>query len=148
MTKPKRRQYVIGSKPSPIRDVVMACLKENGPMTVPELMDALEMPRRQIYDAITGARQQWPGKMIRILRWVDPKSVGSSSKRYLAVFSASPGPDADPIDLATKEHRQSKQNEYRAKRRALILAQQRRNYWARKGVAAPAINPWQGLGQR
>lgn len=150
MARQKQRKYIIGSKRSPIRDSIVACLKENGPMTVVELMDAMDdLSQRQIYDAITGARQQWPGKIFRVVRWADPKTLDSKSKGLLSVFFASPGPDVDPPSMATLEHRRHTQKVYRDARRALINVRKRKNYQASKGVLPKTdYNPWQGLGAR
>lgn len=113
------------------RDAITQALKENGPMSVVEIMEATGFGRLQVNSCMTTARHNHPGRYFRITDY--RRQVGVKG-REIPVYAAGRGRDA-PRPVFEKA--ESKRDYY--------LRNRARQATRRKAATGVYATPWAGL---
>jgi len=106
----------------PVRNAVIAVLKEHGPMTIPEIADHLAWDLPRTRSVIANGRRLHPGKLFRIIAY---RRATESKGKDTGVFAAQAGPDKprNPDKIARRKKTQAS---YRRRHQALINARHRK----------------------
>jgi hypothetical protein len=124
----------------PVRNAVLACLREHGPMTMMEVAETLQWPVERVHSAISGARKRYPGQLVHIVAYRKHPERGKD----VSVFKAGPGEDK-PRPVLTKQQKAARrrvtQTKYNRKNRTLIDTRARIKRAKAKGVEVVS-NPW------
>lgn len=127
----------------PIRNAVLACLREHGPMTMLDIAEALQWPLARVHSAICGARNRYPGQLVHISGYRKHPERGKD----VSVFAAGPGEDK-PRPVLTNQQKQARrrvvQARYNRKNRTIIDTKARIKRAKAKGVTVVS-NPWLNL---
>ena len=135
---------------SPVRDRIIAALKEYGPMPVHEIAEVLELPNNNVSRIIRMTRLRWPGCFFRIISWLTPKETGvPGMKNMCRVYAFTGGKDVPKPEVNREECLKQNQARFRERNRAKIRARKKAARIKKKESAKPAqASPWDGLGQR
>lgn len=127
----------------PVRNAVLACLREHGPMTMLDIAEALQWPLARVHSAICGARKRYPGQLLHVSGYRKHPERGKD----LSVFTAGPGADKTRPALSQQQkqaRRRATQTRYNRKNRTLIDTKARIKRAKAKGVEVVS-NPWLNL---
>ena len=127
----------------PIRNAVIATLKEHGPMTCEDTAGLMGWTVERVHGVISSARRLRPGQIFRVVRYQRAEGRGKDH----SVYAASPGQDAPRPKVDKKVRRLRTQEDYRNRHRAIVNARNRMARAAKKGYTASA-NPWAQLAPR
>ena len=105
----------------PIRNAVIAILKEYGPMTRNDIAGILGWPPERVHSTIANARRLRPGEIFRVVRYqrVEGKSKDQS------VYAYAKGPDAPRPNVNKAARRKETEARYRRRHSATINARLR-----------------------
>jgi hypothetical protein len=124
----------------PVRNAVLECLREHGPMTMVEIAEMLSWSLVRVHGAIMGARSRHPGKLVRVVAYVRHAERGKD----IQVYAAGAGKDK-PRPVLTEEDRKARrkvvQNRYNHKNRQVIDAKARIKRAKSQGFE-PVAHPW------
>lgn len=102
------------------RDLALATLRENGPMSKQELIELLGPTKgARAGAAIATARHEQPGKFFRVVRYERQRGRAG---REIPIYAAGGGKDAPRPDLSTLEARRERDSLYYRRNRARIIA--------------------------
>ena len=109
-------------------------------MTMRQIAETLDWPLPRVHSVLMGARKRYPGKMVRVVRYVEHPERGKD----VQVFAAGPGKDKPRPVLTEQERRERRrvvQDRYNRKNRKLIDTKARIKRAKAKGVDVPG-NHW------
>lgn len=111
---------------TPLRDLLLAWLESDGPMTAAELEAVTRVPRKKISACINYTRSTYGTKYFRIASYMRQVGVGG---REAPIYGVGPMRDAPRPRMNTAADKKAIQQRHREKYRALIRLKDR----ARKG---------------
>jgi hypothetical protein len=131
---------VKGSRRGPIADV----LRQIGPMTKPEIAEALGWPLATVSYTIESARWLLPGQVFRVVAY---RPVRGRRAMDLSVFAAEAGKDKQrkPYDPAQRKRESDARS--RAKHRVVTNAKFAARRAAERGTPV-VVNPWMQLADK
>lgn len=124
----------------PVRNAVIAAIKEHGPMTCNEVAEVLGWTIERTHSVIANGRRLHPGKLFRVIRYQPSRGKGKDQ----AVYAVQAGKDKPRPTTDMKVRRHEALQRYRNKHRATINARHRQARAAKAGSTVPQ-NPWMQL---
>lgn len=123
------------SRTSPIREAVVSCLRDGGPLRTIEICQETGLSYAQVRGFIHATRSKDGSKLIRISSWQFVDGYG-----YVAQYGIGPGPDAPEVQRTRKQ----REAEWRERNREHIRIQ-RRAWRAKQGEQVVDLGPFAAL---
>lgn len=108
---------------TPIRDVLLAWLESDGPLTAAELAQMTGFTRHQVDSCLIHSRKKYGTQFFRIDSYRRQVGVGG---REAPLYAVGPDPDAVRPRMDTARDRKATQERYRQKNKALLRARDRK----------------------
>lgn len=114
----------------PVRNAVIAALREHGPMTRHALAECLDWPLGRVHSTVANARRLRPEQVFRVVGY---QRVLEGKGKDASIYAAEPGPDMPRPKAGQYQRNRATRRRYRERHRAVINARHRARRAREKG---------------